>query len=159
MVSGPVAVAALADLGFTHVVWIPDSYLGTWEAAILAERRLRLLRVSREGEALGLAAGLLLGGKKPINIVQCTGLFEAGDALRNVAHDLKLPLRLIVGVRSWLTAQKGPTFDTCPRFMEPYLKAWDLPYTFLSADDAPAFRSTLREMDAYPTASVLLIPE
>jgi sulfopyruvate decarboxylase TPP-binding subunit len=159
MLGGPEVAAALADAGFTDVVWIPDSYVGPWEAALLAEPRLRLIRVSREGEALLLAAGLLLGGRKPLVIIQCTGLFEAGDALRNVAFDLKLPVRLIVGVRSWLAARQGPTFDSCPRFMEPYLKAWDLPYHFLMRAEGSAFREALRKLDEPATASVLLIPE
>ena len=48
-----------------------------------------------------MAAGLSLGGARPVVVCQCTGLFEAGDALRNVVHDLKLPLKLVVGVRSY----------------------------------------------------------
>ena len=94
MLDGPSVVAALKSCGVTHVIWIPDSELGTWEPALLAEPALRLIRVCREGEAMTVAAGLLLGGKKPIVLVQCTGLFEAGDALRNVVHDLKLLLFL-----------------------------------------------------------------
>ena len=46
--------------------------------------------------------GLHLGGRQPLIVLQCTGLFEAGDALRNLIHDLKLPLFFVVGVRSEL---------------------------------------------------------
>src|SRR2546426_8864989 len=87
MLDGPSVVAALKACGVTHVVWIPDSELGLWEPALLAEPSLTLLRATREGEAITLAAGLLLGGKEPIVLIQCTGFFEAGDALRNVVHD------------------------------------------------------------------------
>src|SRR5262245_47386202 len=92
MLDGPSVVAALVEGGVTHLVWIPDSELGLWEDAILAEPRLQLVRVCREGEAIAVAAGLLIGGKRPIVLIQCTGFFEAGDALRNFVHDLKLPL-------------------------------------------------------------------
>ena len=94
---GPAVVSALKRCGVTHVVWVPDSSIGTWEPALLAEPSLTLLRACREGEAIGIAAGLLLGGKRPLVAIQCTGLFEAGDALRNVVHDLRLPLFLFVG--------------------------------------------------------------
>ena len=106
MLDGPSVVAALKDAGVTHVIWIPDSDLGTWELALRADPDLRLIRVCREGEAIAVAAGLLLGGQRPIVAIQCTGLFEAGDALRNVVHDLKLPLFLVVGVRSYYAHQK-----------------------------------------------------
>src|SRR5690242_21218726 len=94
------AVGLLEWAGFTHVVWIPDSALGPWEPALVSSDKLKLIRPCREGEAIGVAAGLLLGGARPVVVCQCTGLFEAGDALRNVVHDLKLPVKLIVGVRS-----------------------------------------------------------
>jgi hypothetical protein len=67
-------------------------------------------------------------------LIQCTGLFEAGDSLRNVVHDLGLPLFLVVGARSWKAHRKGATPDTCPRFLEPIVAAWQLPVTWL--DDA-----------------------
>jgi sulfopyruvate decarboxylase subunit alpha len=150
MLDGPSVAAALCECGITHVVWIPDSEIGTWEPALTAAPQLTLLRVCREGEAFGLAAGLWLGGKKPIILIQCTGLFEAGDALRNVIHDLKLPLFFLVGVRSYYAHQKGATADTCPVFTEPILRAWQVPYTLLdrrhsAADLAAAYRQAQAE--------------
>src|SRR6476660_7438982 len=106
MIDGAAVVTALEAAGFTHLVWIPDSHLGTWEAA-LAGSRLAPVRPCREGEAVGIAAGLILGGARPLLVMQCTGFFEAGDAVRNVVHDLKLPLKMIVGVRSWKAMQAG----------------------------------------------------
>ncbi len=135
---GPSVAAALRSGGVTHVIWVPDSNIGTWESALLAEPSLQLIRVCREGEALGVAAGLLLGGKRPIVLIQCTGLFEAGDALRNVVHDLGLPLFLFVGLRGHLAAQKGKTSDTCPRFSEPIMRAWQVPYVLLDEKHSPA---------------------
>jgi sulfopyruvate decarboxylase TPP-binding subunit len=150
MLDGPSVVAALKDAGVTHVIWIPDSELGTWEPALHAEPGLRLIRVCREGEAIALAAGLLLGGRRPVVVIQCTGLFEAGDALRNAVHDLKLPLFFIIGVRSWYAHQEGKTADNCPVFTEPFLRLWRLPYVLLdrrhaAADLAAAYRQALAE--------------
>ena len=36
MLDGPSVVQALKRCGITHVVWLPDSELGTWEAALTA---------------------------------------------------------------------------------------------------------------------------
>jgi sulfopyruvate decarboxylase TPP-binding subunit len=126
MLDGPAVVTALKECGITHVVWIPDSEIGTWEPALVGEGSLSLIRVCREGEAITVAAGLLIGGKRPIVMIQCTGLFEAGDALRNVVHDLKLPLFLIIGLRSYYAHQDGKSRDTCPIYAEPILKAWQI---------------------------------
>lgn len=150
MFEGPVVAAALAESGITDVVWIPDSELGRWDEALQSNPDLRLIRVCREGEALAVAAGLWLGGRRPIVLVQCTGLFEAGDSLRNVIHDLQLPLFLVVGVRGYYAHQQGTGSDNCPLFTEPILQAWRIPYTVLTrehgpADLAAAYRQTLAE--------------
>ncbi len=131
MLDGPSVLSALRQEGVTHVVWVPDSELGTWEPALTGPGGLPLVLATREGEAITIAAGLLLGGAQPVVAIQCTGLFEAGDALRNVVHDLKLPLFLIVGVRSYYAHQQGKSADSCPVFTEPILTAWQVPFVLL----------------------------
>ncbi|MDB5311392.1 MAG: hypothetical protein JWO38_5594 [Gemmataceae bacterium] len=127
MTDGQAVVGAFEAAGFTHLVWVPDSHLGTWEEE-LAGSRLAPIRPCREGEAVGIAAGLMLGGANPLVAMQCTGFFEAGDAVRNVAHDLKLPLKMIVGVRSWRAFRMGKTADNCPHYAEKVVSAWELPF-------------------------------
>jgi len=160
MLDGPSVVQVLKRCGITHVVWLPDSDLGTWEAALTGPNGLPLIRVCREGEAFAVAAGLLVGGQRPIVILQCTGLFEAGDALRNVVHDLKLPLFVIVGVRSYRAHQEGKSKDSCPVFAEPILRAWQIPFTWLddrqTADD---LERAYREAQVQGGAAAVLIAE
>ncbi|HJZ89429.1 MAG TPA: hypothetical protein VKE40_01060 [Gemmataceae bacterium] len=159
MLDPAAAVRHIAEAGFSHVVWIPDSFVGTWESALAKSPGLKLIRPCREGEAIGVAAGLMLGGARPIVVVQCTGLFEAGDSLRNVVHDLKLPLKLIVGVRSYQASAAGKSADSCPVFTEPYLKAWQLPYTLLADADEAGFAAAVRELATAPGARALLLGE
>ncbi|MER3416654.1 MAG: hypothetical protein C4297_10635 [Gemmataceae bacterium] len=104
--------------------------MGQWEEA-LRTGPLRLVRATREGESIGIAGGLLLGGLQPVVAMQCTGFFEAGDALRNIVHDLHLPLFVILGLRSYQAYRSGRTTDSCPIFVEPILCAWRLPYVVL----------------------------
>jgi sulfopyruvate decarboxylase TPP-binding subunit len=138
MWDGPAVASALKQCSITDVIWIPDSELGRWDEALRSDPALRLIRVCREGEAVALAAGLYLGGRRPVVLIQCTGLFEAGDSLRNVVHDMKLPLFFVIGVRSWYAQQQGKSSDTCPLFTEPILRAWQVPYTLLTDQHGPA---------------------
>jgi sulfopyruvate decarboxylase TPP-binding subunit len=153
MLEGPAVATALKQCGVTHVVWIPDSYLGTWESALRADPELRLIRVCRESEAIAIAGGLLLGGKQPVVMIQCTGLFDAGDALRNMVHDFKLPLFLMIGLRSYYAYHKQGTADTCPVFAEPIMNTWKIPYVVFTqghtaADLAAAYRQARAEQRA-----------
>jgi sulfopyruvate decarboxylase TPP-binding subunit len=131
MLDGESLKDTLVDCGVTHVVWIPDSSTGAWDAALSSTSALTLIRVCREGEAIAVAAGLLLGGKKPVIIIQCTGLFEAGDSLRNFVHDLGLPIFILVGLRNYHAYRQGQSRDSAPRFAESIVQVWQIPYMIL----------------------------
>lgn len=128
--SGADVAHLLRNCGITHVVTVPDSTLGQWEADIEATG-IRLIRVCREGEAWAIAAGLYLGGALPLVMIQCTGLFESGDSLRNVLHDWRLPIPSIIGYRSYLNQETLPG-DTCLVFTEPILRAWQIDYRLVT---------------------------
>jgi sulfopyruvate decarboxylase TPP-binding subunit len=131
MFTGEQIASLLEELAITHVVTVPDSTIGQWQEAIEHRGATRVVRVCREGEAWQVAAGLHLGGKAPLVLIQCTGLFESGDALRNAVHDWKLPLFSVIGYRSYLNQDTLPG-DTCLVFTEPVLAAWRLEYKVLT---------------------------
>ncbi len=141
MFSGSEIADLLHEMRITHVVSLPDSTLGQWEEALSARDGLRLVRVCREGEAWAVAAGLYVAGARPLVMIQCTGLFESGDSLRNAIHDYKLPLFAIIGYRSYLS-QKNLPGDTARIYTEPILKAWNIDYRLI---DEPVKKSTIRE--------------
>lgn len=120
----------LTGLGVTHVVTVPDSTIGPWQGAI-RDAAIRVVTTCREGETWGVASGLYLGGARPLVMIQCTGLFESGDALRNALHDWKLPIPAIIGYRSYLNQSTLPG-DTCLVFTEPVLDAWKIAYRLIT---------------------------
>jgi sulfopyruvate decarboxylase subunit alpha len=131
MFSGEQVASLVAALGVTHVVTVPDSTIGGWQDALARTGGLRLVRVCREGEAWAVAGGLHLGGAHPLVMIQCTGLFESGDALRNVLHDWRLPVFSLIGYRSYLSQETLPG-DTCLVFTEPILDAWGIDYRLVT---------------------------
>jgi sulfopyruvate decarboxylase TPP-binding subunit len=159
MFSGQQIAAVLGELGVTHVVTVPDSTIGPWQDAIEQSGHTRVVRVCREGEAWGVAGGLLLGGQLPVVMIQCTGLFESGDALRNVVHDWKLPVFSIIGYRSYLNQDTLPG-DTCLVFTEPMLSAWKIDYRLIT-DPAqlPAIAEHFTASRAARCAGAIVIAE
>jgi hypothetical protein len=94
-------------------------------------------------------------------MIQCTGLFEAGDALRNIVHGLKLPLVLIVGVRSYLAHREGKSADNCPAFTGPILDAWKMPQTLIDPNrqSASDLIAAVRNLHRGGQAGAILIAE
>jgi sulfopyruvate decarboxylase subunit alpha len=142
----------------THVVTVPDSTIGRWERDIAATR-VRIVRVCREGEAWTIAGGLYLGGASPLVLIQNTGLFESGDALRNTLHEWRLPIYSIIGYRSYLNQTLLPG-DTSLKFTEPVLTAWKLDMQLITeAEHLPYIASHFRECQAASKPGVSLLAE
>ena len=81
---------ALERAGITHVLAIPEDH-----------PTLRLVHVTREGEAFAIASGLWLGGAMPMVVIQNTGLLESGDALRGTAVRMGAPIPFVVTGRGY----------------------------------------------------------
>ena len=131
MFTGTEITEILENLQITHVVWLPDSTLGPWEHALESSSKIKLVRICREGEAWTLAAGLTVGGKAPLIMMQSTGFYESGDAMRNVVFDLQLPVFAIVGVRNWLEANAN---DSAKRFAKAIIDAWGIRSVWIETD-------------------------
>ncbi len=130
------AATVLDELGrqrVTHVVWLPDSETGYMYEAMRKSDFLTLVPVCREGEAIAIAAGLIMGGKRPVVLIQSTGFYESGDSVRGLALDLHLPLLLMIGYRGYPGRGRTAT-DSAARFLEPILDAWGIPHYTVESD-------------------------
>ena len=81
----------------THVVWLPDSETNFMYDQLTQDSSIEIVSVSREGETMPIAAGLWAGGKRPVVMIQNTGLFESGDSIRGMTIDIQFPLVIFVG--------------------------------------------------------------
>jgi sulfopyruvate decarboxylase TPP-binding subunit len=133
---GPLQAATvleeLARCGVTHVVWLPDSETGYMYEA-MRDSSLTLVPVCREGESMAVAAGLIMGGKRPVVLIQSTGLYESGDSVRGLCLDLQLPLVLMIGYRGF-PGRGRPPRDSAARFLEPILDTWGIPHFLVESD-------------------------
>ena len=144
---------------FTHVVWLPDSEPNFMYQLLTNDPTLDLVPVCREGETMAIAAGLWVGGKKPVVLIQNTGIFESGDSIRGLGLDVNQPLVMLVGYRGW--SRHGITNDSAARFIEHILHAWGINYYLIETDDdAGRITSALEEAErtSKPVA-VLVVTE
>jgi sulfopyruvate decarboxylase TPP-binding subunit len=126
-------VEELKKNDISHVVWLPDSETNFMYQLLTGEPSLSLVPVCREGETMAIAAGLWVGGKRPIVLIQNTGIFESGDSIRGLSLDLNQPLVMLVGYRGW--SRHGITNDSAARFIEHILHAWGINYYLIETDE------------------------
>jgi sulfopyruvate decarboxylase TPP-binding subunit len=134
--------------GVTHVVWLPDSETNWLYLLMSNDPSLDLIPVSREGQAFSTAAGLSVGGKKPIILIQNTGMMESGDSLRGWALCLNIPLVMMVGYRGW--TRHGVNQDTAATYTERFLNAFGINY-YLVENDSDAGRISIAFEEAKRT--------
>ena len=132
--------------GVTHVVWLPDSETNWLYLLMEAEPTMDLIAVSREGQAFSTAAGLAVGGAKPVILIQNTGLMESGDSLRGWAIGMNIPVVLMVGYRGY--TRHGDNTDSAATYTERFLNAFDIKYYLIeNNNDAPRITRAFEEAE------------
>ena len=117
-------IGQLHENGVTHAVWLPDSETSFMYEEMASNTGISLVPICREGESMAIAAGLWVGGERPVVMVQNTGFFESGDSIRGLALDLHIPMVIMIGYRGW--TRHGHTPDSAGRFTEKILDAWNI---------------------------------
>ena len=160
MASAEKIVNELKKQGITHAVGVPDNGSARIYELLRTEPEIEVITVTREGEAFAIASGLYVGGKKPVIIIQNTGFLESGDAIRGTVFNMRVPVVVFIGYRGYNNRDAdGQWIDSVASFLEPTLKAWNLPYEMLETDnDISCIRRAFEKTEATSLpAAVLLI--
>lgn len=136
-------VDVLARENVSNVLGIPDNATAELFRALSDDSDIDVLTVSREGEAFAVASGLWLGGKRPVVLVQNTGLLESGDSLRGTAMRMGVPLVCLVSYRGYAKLPGPDATDVMTRadvdsaavLTEPTLAAWQVPHSRLRSEE------------------------
>ena len=102
--------AGLVTCGCRHVVYVPDNPLSQILDALAARAHaVRPILATREEEAVGIAAGLYLGGAWPAVLMQSSGLGNALNAIGSLLIPYQIPVLLVISMRGdpgeWNAAQ------------------------------------------------------
>lgn len=94
------ALADLDRLGYDFYTGVPCSLLNPLYAALAREKR-EYHPATREDLAVGLAAGAALAGRRPVVLMQNSGLGVSINALLSLTRMYALPLLLVVSWRGY----------------------------------------------------------
>ncbi len=140
--------------GVTDIVWLPDSETNWLFLLMQADPDLRLVGVTREGHACSITAGLYAGGRKPMILIQNTGMLESGDSIRGWLIGLNVPVVLMVGYRGY--TRHGVITDTVAYYTERFLMAFNIPF-YLVENDGDADRISIAFKEAETTRKPVVV--
>ncbi len=102
--------AGIAASGCRDVIYVSDNPLSHILRALGENyREVRTIPATREEEAIGMAAGLYLGGNLPAALMQSSGLGNAINAIGSLLVAYQIPTLLVLSMRGdpgeWNQAQ------------------------------------------------------
>lgn len=112
---------ALVRRGVTVAAFVPDTRLQGILAG-LADRDICLRSLTREEECVGYACGQRLAGKRPVVLMQSSGLGNAINALGSLVMPYRLGIPLVVSMRGTL-GEANPSQVPMGRATVPLLTA------------------------------------
>jgi sulfopyruvate decarboxylase TPP-binding subunit len=97
--SGKGVIAAIKASGVEYVLALPDIVTSAGLLAPIArDKELKLIRVCKEDECIGIASGLSYCDKRALILIQYTGFLDSLNAIRGVAVEYKQPICMMVGL-------------------------------------------------------------
>ena len=99
MINAEAFIEAARGLGFTRYTGVPCSYLTPFINYVINDERLSYISSANEGDAVATAAGLTVGGRRAVAMMQNSGLGNAVNPLTSLANTFDIPVLLIVTQR------------------------------------------------------------
>ncbi|MGV3707242.1 MAG: phosphonopyruvate decarboxylase [Gemmatimonas sp.] len=98
-VSSQLFVDELSAHGFGPYAGVPCSYLRPFIDYVIDRDDLSYVPATNEGEALAIAAGAQLAGRRPVVMLQNSGLGNLVNPLASLTHPFRIPVLIIVTLR------------------------------------------------------------
>ncbi len=128
-------VENLVKKGYSHLCVVPCSFAKNLINEAINNPFIEYIPSASEAVACSTAAGLKLGGKNPIVIVQSSGLTNMGSCITSLLkpYDINFPI-----ITSWRTYKSGDSeiqHEHLATKLPDLIKAYGYEYTILNQDD------------------------
>jgi len=101
MITAAQFCSALKSHGFNFSSGVPCSILKDVIHHLSVDPEMTYIPATREDEALGIATGAYLAGKKPIVLMQNSGLGNSINVLASLAILYKIPILMLISWRGY----------------------------------------------------------
>src|SRR5215469_9864892 len=150
---------ALRECDIRLVSALPETWLVHLIRMAEDDPKMTLVRLAKEEEAVGIAAGAHFAGVRSALLMQNHGFLAAVNGIVSFAHLYKIPLLMLISYRGSF-GEKDPWQTQGGNVTEPLLRALRIPYLFLDSVDTVKKRirqaQTLAESSLQPVAILLM---
>jgi sulfopyruvate decarboxylase subunit alpha len=129
-------IAAIKASGIEYVLAVPDIVTSAGLLGPIArDKDLKLIRVCKEDECIGIASGLSYADKRALILIQYTGFLDSLNAIRGIAVEYKQPICMMIGLLQHdpdRTPRESSRYGV--RIVEPILEDMGIEHHLVSLD-------------------------
>jgi phosphonopyruvate decarboxylase len=111
MITADEFILPLRQQGYEWYAGVPCSFLTPLINYVISTKALHYVSAANEGDAIAIAAGASIGGKKSVALMQNSGLGNAISPLTSLIHTFKIPVLLICTHRGEPGLQDEPQHE------------------------------------------------
>jgi len=145
-------VGSAREHGFDLYTGVPCSYLKPFINYVIDADGLDYVGAANEGDAVAIAAGAELGGRRGVVMLQNSGLGNTVNPLTSLTHTFRIPVLIIVTLRGEpCGAPDEPQHALMGRITSQLLEAMEIPWSWFPEDDddiEPVLRQAAAHMAA-----------
>ncbi len=141
-------VSALPETWLVHLIRMAED-----------DPEMKLVRLAKEEEGVGISAGAHFAGVKSAMLMQNHGFLAAVNGIVSFAQLYKIPLLMLISYRGTF-GERDPWQTEGGRATEPVLRALNIPHEKLAKPENAArqikWAQTLAESSSHPVALLLM---
>jgi phosphonopyruvate decarboxylase len=151
MIEAEQFIQAARRYDFSLYTGVPCSYLTAFINPVINSDELRYVGAANEGDAIAIAAGAELAGRRSVVMLQNSGLGNTVNPLTSLTHIFRIPLLLIVTLRGEPGgAPDEPQHELMGQITTRLLELMEIPWRYFPRDQAdiePVVSEAVAAMD------------
>lgn len=149
----------LKACGINFSTGVPCAALKRILHYFLTDDEMIYIQAAREEDAIGIATGAYLTGRKPIVLMQNSGLANSINVLASLCIPYKIPILLLVTWRGYPEDKNEPQYHhVMGKSTIPIMNDIGIPVEIISREDPErAIKNSIREMENKQVPAVMLL--
>jgi sulfopyruvate decarboxylase alpha subunit len=146
------------DQGISLVVYVPDNVLRPLLGGIHADPFFTAFPCAREEEAIGIATGAIMAGRRTVVLMQTSGFATLPNVLASLPVAFQVPVVMVVSERGTM-GEFNPGQAIVCRTMRPILDSMGIEHHTMTRLDEAAFvaERTIRQAHATRWPACLIL--
>jgi phosphonopyruvate decarboxylase len=134
MIQAEQFIARANEFGYQWYAGVPCSFLTPFINCVIRGERLTYVSSANEGDAVAAAAGVALGGRRAVAMMQNSGLGNAVSPLTSLTYVFRIPVLLIVTWRGAPDLSDEPQHELTGRITGTLLEIMGVPWEYFPVE-------------------------